>query len=92
MNGNVKWERDIQSSQDLSLGIQTNIELDEQNSIYSYNLFKEKVNFNNVEYTIGNWPEYKVIMKIDNDGNMKYLKPVDNTGNYYYYPSKTYTN
>jgi len=92
LNGNVKWERDIQSSQDLSLGIQTNIELDEQNSIYSYNLFKEKVNFNNVEYTIGNWPEYKVIMKIDNDGNMKYLKPVDNTGSYYYYPSKTYTN
>ncbi len=84
LSGNVKWERDIQSSQDLSLGMQTNIELDEQNNIYSYNIFKEKINFNNIEYTFGNWPEYKVIMKIDNNGNMKYLKPVDNSGNMYH--------
>lgn len=81
LNGNVKWEKDIQSSQNLSTGMYSNISLDEEKNFYSYFTFKEKVSFNNVEYVFANSVNDKVISKWDNDGNLKYFKAVDNTGN-----------
>jgi len=81
INGNVKWEKDLQSSQSLQTEMYTNIALDEQKNIYAYITYKGLIHFNNVEYTFGNSLENKVISKFGGDGSLKYFKSVDNTGN-----------
>lgn len=81
LNGNVKWEKDLQSSQNLQTEMYTNIALDEQKNIYAYITYKGLIHFNNVEYTFGNSLENKVISKFGSDGSLKYFKSVDNTGN-----------
>ena len=83
LNGNIQWEKDLQSSQNLTLGMFTNLAVDEQKNIYSYLTLKDKLHYNSVEYSFGSSPENKVVTKWNNDGSIKYFKSVDNTGNNY---------
>lgn len=89
LNGTVEWEKDIQSSQGLSLGIYTNIDLDDEQNIYGYFGYKERIMYNGTEYIFNSLEDERVITKLDRDGNLKYFKSIDqslpNNQNVYYY-------
>ena len=78
LTGNVIWQKAIPSSQSISTGYYTNIQLDENKNFYGYFLLKDKVSVDGVAYQFDTTTGNKVISKFDTNGNLKYFNPVDN--------------
>ena len=78
LSGNVVWQKAIPSSQSMSTGYYTNIQLDESKNFYGYFLLKDKVSVDGVAYQFDTTTGNKVISKFDTNGNLKYFNPVDN--------------
>lgn len=77
LSGNVIWQKPVYSNTILDLGMWSNIGIDSNKDIYGYFFFRNKINFNNVEYQFDDLDGNKVISKFDASGNLLYLDAID---------------
>ena len=77
LNGGVIWQKPIYSNRKLDIGMWSNIGIDSNKDIYGYFFFRNKINFNNVEYQFDDLDGNKVISKFDASGNLLYLDAID---------------
>lgn len=77
LSGVVIWQKPIYSSRKLDIGMWSNIGIDSNKDIYGYFFFRNKINYNNVEYQFDDLDGNKVISKFDSSGNLLYLDAID---------------
>lgn len=76
-DGTVIWQKPLHCNSDLRDGDYVNIDLDPEKNIYVYDYFKDKLFFENNEYSFDAVAGNKVLHKFDLNGNLKYNIVVD---------------
>lgn len=74
--GGVIWQKSIDSNNG-NTGNYTNIDLDENKNIYMFYYVKDKVSLNGLEYSFDSVKGNKVLLKLNTNGGLSYLKTID---------------
>lgn len=77
--GNVIWQKPIETSEKTIPIFYTNIDLDSNNNTYGYFHIKGNLRVDGFEYFYDNILGNKLYSKFDTDGNLKYIEKVDLT-------------
>lgn len=78
-NGNVLWTLPFFSKHaPFNNYVSTGIAVDDKSNIYVHTGFQENLTLKDVEYSFNNLARQQSIIKLDQNGNLKYLKKLDN--------------